>query len=55
MIMMRQWKQNKKVSFEEGIMMCTKKKLIEGNNNSVNEDTVATNQMTGEQRENFEC
>ena len=35
--------EKEKVMFEEGIIMRAKKKLMEGNNNSVNEDTVATN------------
>ena len=35
--------EKEKVMFEEGIIMRAKNKLMEGNNNSVNEDTVATN------------
>ena len=35
-------------------MTCTKKRMKESENNSVNEDAIATNWMTAEQRENFE-
>ena len=35
-------KEKENVTFEEGIMTRAKKKLIEGNKNSVNEDAVAT-------------
>jgi len=47
-------KEKEKVKFEEGIMTCAKKKLMEGNKNSVNEDAVATYWKTVEERENFE-
>ena len=44
-------KDKEKVTFEEGIMMRAKKKLIEGNKNSVNEDALATYWMMAEQRD----
>ena len=47
-------KEKEKVKFDEGIVTRAKKKLMEGNKNSVNEDAVATYWMTVEQRENFE-
>ena len=43
-----------KVKFDEGIVTRAKKKLMEGNKNSVNEDAMVTYWMTVEQRENFE-
>ena len=47
-------KEKSEVTFEEGIMTCTKKRMKESDNNSVNEDAVATYWMTVEQCENFE-
>ena len=47
-------KQKEKVKFDEGVVTRAKKKLMEGNKNSVNEDAMATYWMTVEQRENFE-
>ena len=45
-------KEKSEVTFEEGIMMCAKKRMKESNNNSVNKDEVATYWMTVEQHEN---
>ena len=46
-------KEKEKVTFDEGIMTCAKKKLMEGDKNSVNEDAVALYWMTAEQKEKF--
>ena len=46
--------EKEKVTFKEGIMTWAKKKLMEGDKNSVNKDAVTTYWMTAEQRENFE-
>ena len=42
------------VTFKEGIMTCANKNIMEGDENSVNEDAVATYWMTVDQKENFE-
>jgi len=43
-----------KVKFDEGIVTRAKKKFMDGNKDSVNEDAVETYWMTIEQKENFE-
>ena len=47
-------KEKSEETFEEGIMTCTKKRMNKSDNNSINEDAVATYWMTAEKHENFE-
>ena len=47
-------KERNEVTFDEGIMTHSKKRMKESVDTSVNEDAIATYWMTVEQRENFE-
>ena len=46
-------KERNEVTFDEGIMTCSKKRMKESEDASVNEDAIATYWMTVQQRTKF--